>query len=648
MFRLFERREASMSCHDAPTHKKRVPLLQGGLLGLILFCLAPFAAECAEPLRVVGNADNPPLAFLSEEGFPSGYDVDVITLLAQVAGLSISLDLLPRAEAQRRFQEGSAELLLGRNITPDREALFDFTPPHFENHLVIFASPSFSFEGLEDLFGRRVGVTQNTLEEELMRERHPAAQLWTFRSQPQAMEALLQGQVDAVLGSAAVGRWWILEKNAFSKIAMVGNPLHRTPYAMALQKGNEELLQRLSSGLMHLQKRGDLQRLREIWLEPQGGISHIRHPQILGFLLGGGALLLLALGATLFMSWRIRAITRAERALNKRLRQEMEERRNAEKQLRNNEIFLSSIVEHIPSGIFVKNLATNTYILTNRGTEEIFGIPRHGILQKTPQEVFGEEQSRLFEEQDAEALERNEAVRHEDFQLTTAHGEVRWFSCVKVPLGLIENKQTHILEIIDDITERKEIQDRLRWASFHDGLTQIYNRSYFQEEMARLSSGRFDTVGIIICDVDGMKLINDTLGHATGDEVLKITARILRQTFRKEDVVARIGGDEFAVLLPNVTYLLLEERRKQIQEFLDQENQEREDFPLFLSIGIALRNSPEMTMEELFHRADENMYDQKLRYREFRKKTLVAHFLAKGITPPPEHPKVGEIFPPKG
>jgi diguanylate cyclase (GGDEF)-like protein len=113
-------------------------------------------------------------------------------------------------------------------------------------------------------------------------------------------------------------------------------------------------------------------------------------------------------------------------------------------------------------------------------------------------------------------------------------------------------------------------------------------------------------------------------------------------------VVARIGGDEFAVLLPNVTYLLLEERRKQIQEFLDQENREREDFPLFLSIGIALRNSPEMSMEELFHRADENMYDQKLRYREFRKKTLVAHFLAKGITPPPEHPRAGETFPPKG
>ncbi len=630
--------------------KAIIPFLLGGLVSMVLGIVSPLgpSGANAESILVVGDAAYPPLAFLDETNRPSGYDVDVITLLGQVTGLPLSLDLLPWPEARRLFQEGSADILLGWNITPEREALYEFTTPHFENHLVIFASPSSHFQGTEDLFGRRVGVAQNTTAEELMHQRHPELQLWTFTSQPEAMASLRGGHVDAVVGSAATGKWWILENGASSKIRILGNPLRRSPYAMALHAEQEELLQKINAGLALLQKRGDLQRLREIWFQEASILHYLRSPYMLWIILGGGTLLALALGATFLMSWRIRNITKTERELNQRLRNEMEERRKAEKQLRNNEIFLSSIVEHIPSGIFVKNLATNTYILTNRATENIFGMSRNDILHKTPIEVFGESQNQLFQEQDAEALSRNEAVWHREFRLATCHAGMRWFSCVKIPLALIENKQTHILEIIDDITERKEFQDKLHWASFHDGLTQIYNRGYFQEEMARLSSGRQDPVGIIICDVDGMKLINDTLGHSAGDEALKITAKILRQTFRKEDVVARIGGDEFAVLLPNVTYLLLEERRKRIQEFLDQENLERESFPLFLSIGVALRSSPEMSMEELFHLADENMYAQKLRYRESRMKILLGHMLAKGITPP-DYPKAGKLFssPPK-
>jgi len=611
------------------------------LSGIFFLLASPLRGET---LRVVGDEAYPPLCFLDETNKPSGYDVDVITLLGETTGMSLSLDLLPWPRARQLFQQGSADVLLGFNITPEREELFDFTLPHFENHLVLFASPSSRFKGLEDLFGRRVGVARDTMAEEFLRQHYPELQLWSFISQPDALEALEEGEVDAVVGSATTGKWWILQNNASSNISILSTPLRRSPYAMVLHKGREDLLAKMNEGIEILRERGALRRLREIWFREASLLHYLRHPYALWALFGGAVLFATALGGALVMSWRIRKITREEKNLNQRLCREVEERRRMENQLRENEIFLTSIVENIPSGIFVKNLATDTYILTNRATEEIFGIPRKEILQRTSIHVFGEEQSRLFEEQDALALSKNEAVRHPEFQLATAHAGVRWFSCVKIPLTLVGNKQTHILEIIDDITERKEMEDKLRWTSFHDGLTHLYNRGYFQEEMKRLSSGRHDPVGIMICDVDGMKVINDTLGHSAGDETLKDTAAILQQAFRQEDVVARIGGDEFAALLPGITYLLLEERRKRIQQLLEEENRKNRTFPLFLSIGIALRKSPERSMEEVFHLADENMYDQKLRYRESRMKALLASLLARGFSPPkssknPEAPR---------
>ncbi|MHB8917084.1 MAG: PAS domain S-box protein, partial [Desulfocucumaceae bacterium] len=116
---------------------------------------------------------------------------------------------------------------------------------------------------------------------------------------------------------------------------------------------------------------------------------------------------------------------------------------------------------------------------------------------------------------------------------------------------IIISGESDVLVIVRDITERKKMERQLSFLSLHDPLTGLYNRAYFEQELRRLEDGRHTSAGIILCDVDGLKIVNDSLGHDAGDTLLAVTAGVIRTSFRGSDMVARIGGDEFAVLLSN-------------------------------------------------------------------------------------------------
>ncbi len=167
-----------------------------------------------------------------------------------------------------------------------------------------------------------------------------------------------------------------------------------------------------------------------------------------------------------------------------------------------------------------------------------------------------------------------------------------------------------------DITERKRMENEIQELSLRDHLTDLYNRRGFislAEQQIKSANRAEKKVLLTFIDVDDLKLINDNLGHEEGDKALIETANIIRHAFRQSDIIARVGGDEFAVLAVDSTDMDSEAFSKRLQQKIDECNaKELRRYMLSMSWGTAIFNpeSP-VSMGELMSSADKLMYTQK-------------------------------------
>ena len=215
-----------------------------------------------------------------------------------------------------------------------------------------------------------------------------------------------------------------------------------------------------------------------------------------------------------------------------------------------------------------------------------------------------------------EALEQDAQLIHEDER------EGIQFQNFIIPISISEDNR--VLQVISrDVTDQKKLQERLTELSIYDSLTKLYSRYLFEEEMKRLGDGRYCPIAIIICDIDGLKLINDTLGHHKGDSFLIHTADMLRNAFRSSDIISRIGGDEFAILLPRCTEDCILDCKNRIHKELEEYNKSNSEIGLSISIGYAIKFNPPVNMKKLFKKADDAMYKEKLEQNASSRSTIV-------------------------
>ena len=188
--------------------------------------------------------------------------------------------------------------------------------------------------------------------------------------------------------------------------------------------------------------------------------------------------------------------------------------------------------------------------------------------------------------------------------------QMRWYELRSTPLHDQTLKFVGRLVVWHEITALKQVEEKLRHLSLHDRLTGLYNRLYFEEEITRLSRGRAWPIAILVGDLDGLKAVNDSQGHTAGDDLILRAADVLRNSLRSEDVVARVGGDEFAALLPNASDADAQHMVDRIRSHESADRNQHPDAPVNFSLGLAIAGDSD-DLRAIYQQADRRMYEQK-------------------------------------
>ena len=247
----------------------------------------------------------------------------------------------------------------------------------------------------------------------------------------------------------------------------------------------------------------------------------------------------------------------------------------------------------------------------NESYTHLLGVTREICIGKRITEVMPEVEQYWIDVFGRVALSR-EPMYYENYLKTTG-GYYATYS--------YSPKERQFAVLVSDITERKKNEEMLRHLSYHDQLTELYNRRFFEEELRRLDTPRNLPISIIMADINGLKLVNDSFGHTVGDEYLVSLARILKCTCRADEIIARLGGDEFGIVLSRTDAT---EASIVINRLKDQISKTKvAGILLSVSFGCETKEAAGQLISEVVASAENHMYTHKIVERaSMRSKTV--------------------------
>jgi diguanylate cyclase (GGDEF)-like protein/PAS domain S-box-containing protein/putative nucleotidyltransferase with HDIG domain len=209
---------------------------------------------------------------------------------------------------------------------------------------------------------------------------------------------------------------------------------------------------------------------------------------------------------------------------------------------------------------------------------------------------------------------RHRALLRRQRRFTSPHrlksGEVRMVDVYSCPIPY--NGKTMLYSIIFDVTQREEATKQIHYLAYHDYLTEIYNRRFFDESFHSMArTGEFYPLGVIMGDMNGLKLYNDTFGHAKGDKAIIALVERMKQSMPADAQLARIGGDEFAMILPRTNEQEIRAYLDLLEQRLDSLNIPTEGTDVSISFGYGLQRKPEDGLDSLLKEAEAFMYNRK-------------------------------------
>lgn len=257
-------------------------------------------------------------------------------------------------------------------------------------------------------------------------------------------------------------------------------------------------------------------------------------------------------------------------------------------------------------------------IKVNQATLDLFHAPDyHTLLQNLPN-IFRGEMEKPFREQLIELWNGNLLHRREVLNHTIDGDELHLLLQFSVLPGH-EADWSLVQVSLTDITARKKAEAYLEYLGKHDVLTKLHNRAFYADELTRLEKKSLRPVSAIVIDMNGLKDTNDELGHEAGDGLLRRLGEVLNQAVSLPNCAARIGGDEFVVLIPGGDQKAVDGVVENIHKLLKLNNQFYSLAPLGISLGSAV-SQPGESMASVVQRADMAMYEEKQRYYDAQKR----------------------------
>jgi len=598
---------------------------------ILLFFLSSSFNSSAEKniIKVAGDKYFPPYEFVDEKGAYRGFNIDIMNALSLYGGFEVEYVPMEWDEAVKALEEGRVDAILGMSKSTERVQKFDFSKPILINSRVIFVSrDNVLINSLDDLKGKKVSIQSGDISEEIVRKLQKV-EIKRESTQEKALQDLVEGKVDAFIGNKYSGLYNI-QKNKYDDIVkIVGEPAGSTEYCIAVKKGDEQLLGMINKALNGIKDNGMYDQIYYKWFGMEYVNSSLIVKKYVYIIIGLVLVFFSAVGIMTYINKKLKkmvdirtkqlnenmeelsSIYEELYAQDEELQAQLEELRQSEEKLRELNERLRCLFIYSPDAIvqFDKN---HIIMDINPAFERLFGFSLEECIGRDLDDIVIKSQEKEIAKKVTKELFVNGNVNTEGIRYTKEGKPI--YVNIRAILMKVNEEVVGGYGIYTDITENHEYKKKLEYMSYHDNLTGIYNRAYFEEKLKDYARTDEFPVSIIMADLNGLKLVNDSMGHGEGDRLLIKLAEILSSSIRPIDVLARVGGDEFAIILPRTCYDEADKILKQLRENINKYNQNEAPSGLILSVsmGFATAYDKEKDLKKVMRQADEMMYHDKL------------------------------------
>lgn len=584
-----------------------------------------------ETIIVADDINYPPYSYLDESGNPQGFSLELIQEAANIMGYNVEFRLGEWNSVRDSLENNEVDVIAGMFYSETRSKSYDFTSRHSITSGDVFTgNSSKNIEGVFDLRGETVVVQDGDIVYEYLKDQNIDIEFVKVPTVSEALNLVSDGKYDyaAVLSIPA---HYIIKTEKIRNIKSQGLFIAPKDYSMVVNKGNDELLLKLNSGLYLLKTSGRYQEIYEKWLavyEEKTYVDKLKDNAFPIFVVIVVVLFLILLNVMLRKAvanktyelqvshdelmiskeelndshQEIEASMEELIAIEEELREQYERLLNSEENLRISEKRNIAIINAIPDMLFI--LDGEGRFLDHEGSNKSDMFKeKSDFIGKVLTDVLPAKIAKLGMSKITEAIETEKLVTYE--YMLTIDGNDNYYE-----MRISQSSENEVLCITRNVTDQTNNRNYINYLSYHDQLTGLYNRRYFEDELDRLDVESSLPLTIVMADVNGLKLINDSFGHSIGDLLLQKVSEVLSKSCLENQAVSRIGGDEFVIIMPNTTEAMAEKFVDNIKNLSSKESVSSVD--LSISFGWMTKQKIDDDIHEILNRAEDFMYKKKL------------------------------------